>query len=91
MLHKLLAEFIGTFVFMYAILASPTPYLIGAVFLGTILLIGGISGGHINPIVSIMMFLMKKINIQELVGYTISQSVGMILAVEAFKRYKLFK
>ena len=66
MLHKLLAEFIGTFVFMYAILASPTPYLIGAVFLGTILLIGGISGGHINPIVSIMMFLMKKINIQRM-------------------------
>jgi aquaporin Z len=90
MLQKLLAEFVGTLVFMYAILASPTPYLIGAVFLGVILLIGGVSGGHINPIVSVMMFMMKKINMQEMIGYIISQGAGMLVATELFKRVKLF-
>lgn len=90
MLKKLLAEFVGTFVFMYAILVSPTPYLIGAVFLATILLIGSISGGHINPIVSVMMFMLKKINIQELFGYIISQGAGMLVAMELSKHFKLF-
>lgn len=43
-------------------------------------LFGGISGGHVNPAVSLAFLLKRKINAIEFIVYTIAQVVGGFLA-----------
>ena len=42
--------------------------------------IGTISGAHLNPAVSIAMFINKRLSSSELVNYTLGQVVGAFLA-----------
>lgn len=61
--------------------AGYSPQLAIAVIHGLALYIGiavaaPISGGHINPAVSLALFLAKKININELIVYTAGQTAG---------------
>ena len=42
--------------------------------------IGGISGCHINPAISIAMFVAGKLNARDTVGYILAQCIGAILA-----------
>ena len=44
-------------------------------------IIGNISGCHINPAVSISMFINKKISFKDFIGYVISQFLGAIFAI----------
>lgn len=88
---KFVAEMFGTFVLVFggcgsAIFAgSHIGYLGVAIAFGLTLLImaytiGNISGCHINPAVSLGLFLAKKINLKELIYYVIAQVVGGIAA-----------
>ena len=54
-MYKYLAEFLGTLFFMYIIIATGNPLAIGAALALAILMTGNISGGHINPAVTISM------------------------------------
>lgn len=44
-------------------------------------IIGNISGCHINPAVSISIFINKKISFKDFIGYVISQFLGAIFAI----------
>ena len=48
-MNNYLAEFIGTGLFVYVILATGNPLAIGAALALIVLLTANISGGHINP------------------------------------------
>ena len=46
-----LVEFLGTFLLLISILATGNAFIIGATLALIILLVGGISGAHVNPAV----------------------------------------
>jgi glycerol uptake facilitator-like aquaporin len=88
-MQKYLAEFLGTLFFVYIILATGNPLAIGAALALAVLLTFNISGGHINPAVSVVMASLGKISTTELMPYIIAQVLGGLVALELFKRLKL--
>ncbi|QOK73425.1 aquaporin Z [Brucella suis bv. 2] len=93
MLNKLLAEFFGTFWLVFggcgsAILAAAFPEL-GIGFLGVALAfgltvltmayaVGGISGGHFNPAVSLGLTVAGRLPAKDLIPYWVAQVLGAI-------------
>lgn len=88
-MQKYLAEFSGTLFFVYVILATGNPLAIGAALALVILLASPISGGHMNPAVSITMASLGKIDRAELIPYILAQVFGALVALEIYKKYKL--
>ena len=88
-MYNYLVDFFGTAFFIYVILATGNPLAIGAALALVILLTGSISGGHINPAVSIVMASAGKLPTTELVPYCLAQVFGGLVALELYKRYKL--
>lgn len=88
-MYKYLAEFLGTLFFIYIILATGNPIAIGAALTFVILLIGNISGGHVNPAVSVIMASAGKLPVNDLIPYVISQILGGLVALEIYKKWKL--
>ena len=82
----LLAESVGTFLRLTSILFTGNWLVIGLTLSGVIYMIGNISGGHINPAVSIAMYLKGAINASECVGYSLSQVLGAVFALFVFKQ-----
>ena len=89
MWNKYLVEFLGSIFFVYVILATGNPLAIGAALALVILLTSNISGGHINPVVSITMAAAGKLPSTEIVPYCISQILGGLVALELYKRVRM--
>ncbi len=87
-MRQYLAEFLGSIVFIYVILATGHPLAIGATLALIILITSNISGGHMNPAVSVAMAAAGKLPVQELVPYCLAQIIGGLIALEIYKRYK---
>jgi glycerol uptake facilitator-like aquaporin len=87
-MYKYLAEFSGTLFFIYVILATGNPLAIGAALALAILMTSNISGGHINPAVTITMAAYGKIDTTEILPYILAQVFGGLVALELYKRYK---
>ena len=85
-MNKFIAEFIGTLALVYVILATGQPIAIGLALALIIMVIGGISGGHVNPAVSFAMYLGGKLSQEDLIQYIIAQVSGGIVALELHKR-----
>jgi aquaporin Z len=95
MTKRLFAEFLGTFWLVFggcgsAVLAAAFPEL-GIGFVGVALAfgltvltmayaVGGISGGHFNPAVSVGLFVAGRFEAKELIPYIIAQVVGAVIA-----------
>lgn len=88
-LQKLIAEFLGVTLFLIAIVGSVShshagmnfsliiPQLSLAVTLGlAILITGGISGGHLNPAVSLFFYARKELSLRDFVLYVLAQIGG---------------
>ncbi|MCL1941244.1 MAG: aquaporin [Synergistaceae bacterium] len=97
-IKKYKAEFIGTFVLTFmgcgsAMFLGCDPaggHLAVALAFGLSIVamayvIGGVSGCHINPAVSIAMLLDKRLSVSEFIGYVISQVIGAIAAAALLK------
>jgi aquaporin Z len=91
--QRYLAELLGTFVLVFAgttaivgaIRSGIPPLLIVPFAFGLALLAGlyafaEVSGGHYNPAVSLGLFLDRRIDVADLIGYWIAQFAGAILA-----------
>ena len=93
MLKILLAEFIGTFVLISVILAvvksnlslCETGLAIGLGLSVAIFMMGSVSGGHFNPVVSLVMLLNNKIGVDKLLQYVIAQGLGGAAALAVSK------
>jgi len=88
-MYAYLVEFFGTLFFIYIILATGNPLAIGAALALVILLTSKVSGGHINPAVSIAMASAGKLPVNDLIPYCLAQIFGGLTALELYKRYKL--
>lgn len=74
---KLVAEFIGTFLLTAAFFEMPNnPIPIAFAMIGIVLIVGGISGSHINPAMTIGAFVTRKISGLRAIGYIIAQFLG---------------
>lgn len=80
-----LAEFLGTFILLLAILMTGQPLFIAAGFLMAITLAGGISGAHLNPAVSVAK---GDLAAARLPVYIVAQVAGALAALAVFKQVK---
>ena len=87
-MYNYLVEFIATTFFIYVILSTGNPLAIGAALALAILITSDISGGHLNPAVSVVMASAGKLPISELLPYSIAQVLGGLVALEIYKRNK---
>ncbi|MGP6140437.1 MULTISPECIES: MIP/aquaporin family protein [unclassified Jeotgalibaca] len=89
MIKKALAEMIGTFALVLigtgtVVLGDGTTGLLGIGFafgLAVVAMaysVGTISGAHLNPAVSLAMFINKRINLQTFAAYVVAQLVGAV-------------
>ena len=88
-MQQYLVEFIGSILVVYVILATGNPLAIGATLALLILMLGNISGGHLNPAVSITMAAAGRLSTNDLVPYCLAQILGGLVALELYKRVKL--
>ena len=89
-LGVLMAEFVGTFALAFAVLASingvlstfiATPVVAGLALFLSVLTIGGISGSHINPGVTLGLLSIGKISPAKAVSYVAAQVAGAFAAL----------
>lgn len=84
-----LAEYLGSFFFILAILMSGgNALVIGGALVLTVVLIGGISGGHVNPAVSVAQYLQGRLRPSDLVMYVALQLLGGVSAYYAYRYAK---
>lgn len=88
MASRLLAEFLGTFILVTAILFTGQPLFIAAGFLAAITIAGSISGGHVNPAVSLAMFANGDLSAGALTQYMGAQFAGALFALLVFRMIK---
>jgi glycerol uptake facilitator-like aquaporin len=88
-MYKYLVEFLGTVFFVYVILATGNPLASGAAFAFVMLLSATISGGYLNPALSIVMASAGKLPTNELIPYILAQTFGALVALELYKRVAL--
>jgi glycerol uptake facilitator-like aquaporin len=89
--QALLAEMVGTFIFLSCVLCTTSNSSESSYFLAPIVIMFGIvaglyisskiSGGHLNPAISIMLYFKGGIPLMTTVGYIISQVIGGLLAL----------
>jgi aquaporin Z len=84
---SIVAEFLGTFLLILSILVTGNAFVIGASLAVIILLIGGVSGAHVIPAVSLAIFLKGGLSVTELLSYLGAQYVGGISALYAYKSF----
>jgi aquaporin Z len=83
------AEYVGAFFFILSIFVSGgNPLVIGGALALVIYLIAGVSGGHVNPAVSLAMMMNQSINTMEFVGYVVAQLAGGASAYYAYRALK---
>jgi len=83
-----MSEILGTFIFLSVIIITVSNKVsdnmawlkIGLALGVAILLVGGISGGHLNPAVSTMFYMNGNIDFMTLLYYIIAQLIGATLA-----------
>jgi len=87
----IIVEFIGTFLFLFVIVLTGNPVVIGGTLAFLIYLALNISGGHFNPAVTLMTVFNNGIALDNASGYIIAQITGGILAVSAYNYMKKSK
>jgi aquaporin Z len=96
MTKKLVAELIGTFFLVFTVgqavvapgVAELAPIAIGFALAVMVYATGHVSGGHLNPAVTLGVFLRGKAKAPDLVGYWIAQVIGALLAALAVRYLK---
>jgi len=88
-MYNYLVEFLGTTFFVYIILATGNPLAIGAALALVILLTMNVSGGFLNPAVTIAMVSAGKLPTNDIIPYCAAQIFGALVALEIYKRFKL--
>jgi glycerol uptake facilitator-like aquaporin len=81
-LGSLVAELLGTFVLTAALLNSGGNVIIaGVTVMVLVMALSRLSGGHLNPAVTIAMWATKQISAIKAAGYVVAQVVGAMLAL----------
>jgi len=87
MAEKIFAEFLGTCIFFSGILLSGGDATkVGLALFVAACTIGDVSGGHMNPAVSFMLFVKNSGNVMKMVMYQGAQVAGGIAALQLVAR-----
>jgi glycerol uptake facilitator-like aquaporin len=87
-LGAFIAEFIGTFILATAaVLTKGEPLYIGFTAVAVVLMIGTLSGAHINPLVTVGAWATRKISGVRALGYVAAQILGAMLALVAMTAF----
>ena len=87
-ISALIAEFIGTFIFITAFFQMQgNPLFVGFTLVGIFLIIGGVSGAHINPAMTIGAWVTRKITWFRAIGYILAQAAGATIAWLVLKTF----
>ncbi len=87
-LGALIAELIGSFVLAFAVLNTQGNAVIAAItMLILLLMLSRLSGGHINPAVTVSLWATRQIGWIRAVGYLVAQLLGAMLAVVIASRF----
>jgi aquaporin Z len=82
----LIGEFLGTWLLVLSVLVSSgNAAVIGATVALVVFLLGKISGGHINPAISLAVFLKGEMNLTKFSGYLMAQLLGGAASVYTYK------
>ena len=86
--QALLAEFFGTFLLVLAVLASGgNALVVGGTLALVIALVGGLSGGHVNPAVSTAMYFKGSLSTTEYLSYVVVQVVAGATCLYTYKAF----
>lgn len=88
-MYKYLAEYFGTLFLLYVFLATGNPIAIGATLAIIMTIIGPMSGGYVNPAVTLAMAYNGKIETREVLPLCLAQILGGLSAVQLHKIVKL--
>jgi aquaporin Z len=83
----LLSECVGTFLLVTSILFTGNWLIIGLTLAGVIYITGNTSGGHMNPAVSVVMYMKGAINATQCLGYSLSQILGGVVALYTYNTF----
>jgi len=89
LLRAYLAEFLASLVLMYVVLETGNSLAIGATFALVRIMSTPISGGHVNPLITVALASGEYFPLMEVVPYSAAQILGGILAVHIFRNFKL--
>lgn len=74
---SLIAEFVGTFLLAASYIdLQGSPLYVAFVAIGIVLIVGGLSGSHFNPAVTIGAWITRRITWQRTLGYIVAQVLG---------------
>ena len=86
-MNPYITEFLGTMLLIFIILSTNgNSIAVGITVALIVMMLGNVSGGHVNPAVTIAMSLIGKIPMKEIVPYVLSQIAGGLVALEVHKR-----
>lgn len=88
-MYEFLAELIGSFIFFSVILLKPDPISIGIALVTAIMFSASISGGHLNPCVSLIFYIKKLLTLNKFILYVSAQVLGALLAYYFVKQTSL--
>lgn len=81
LLGALIAEFVGTFMLVASILTvQGQPLFVAFAIVGIAMIIGGFSGSHFNPALTVAAWVTRRINWIRTVGYIVAQALGAVVA-----------
>ncbi len=75
------AEFLGTLILALVAMISPNPLAVGFTLMILVYIFGGISGAHVNPLITVALMSFKKIKTLDGVYYIIAQVLGGLAGV----------
>ncbi len=83
------AELLGTFLLALLVhlaiqgnFPTPVPFIAGLTLGLVVYMLGGISGAHVNPAVTIGLASIGKVSVKDACGYVIAQFIGAFLALK---------
>ena len=84
-MQKYFSEFLGTLFFLFVILSTRDPIAIACSLAIVYIILSPISGAHVNPAVTLMMFANKELAKSDLVPYVLAQITGGLAAIQLHK------
>ena len=84
-ISKYLVEFLGTSLFLFTVLRFPNPIMIALSLLLVMIAGGKVSGGHFNPVVSVVKHFKGDLKFEDMILYVIVQVLGGLFALSLFK------
>lgn len=82
LLPAAVAEFVGTFLLTAVVVTQQNqPIALLFALIGIVLVIGGLSGAHVNPLATVAAWVTRKINAARAVSYLVAQILGAMLSL----------